>query len=131
MNTYTSERVEILDGTVMIDGLRVTEEAVVGLVAAEPDEDRPELVRRLLALGAQGAVTMGVGFDVDRVRETLTETAGRATGDVGRALAAGARRRPYRIATVPRPESDRLSHRGGDWPCRRRAQKHRFPARPR
>ncbi|MFQ5517204.1 MAG: hypothetical protein ACE5E8_06485 [Acidimicrobiia bacterium] len=90
MNTYTSERVEILDGTVMINGLQVTEEAVVGLVAAEPDEDRPELVRRLLALGAQGAVTMGVGFDVDRVRETLTETAGRATGDVGRALAAGA-----------------------------------------
>ena len=80
---------------VQVDGDRVT---IAGLTVVDPDlatlldpcspDGRGDLVRRVLAVGARGLATMGVGLDVAAVDDRMRQTLGALTDEAERRLAA-------------------------------------------
>jgi hypothetical protein len=57
-----------LDGDrVVIEGVVVTDDTVVGMLSTAPDSDRIDLLLRMMSVGAQGVVSMGVGLDLAAV----------------------------------------------------------------
>ncbi|HAX82704.1 MAG TPA: hypothetical protein DCY40_09070 [Actinobacteria bacterium] len=73
---------------VSIDGLTVVDPDLASLVAAAAPDSRPDLVRRVLAVGARGLATMGVGVDVAAVDERIRQTLAQLTDEAERRLAA-------------------------------------------
>ncbi len=76
-----------LDGDrVVIEGLVVTDPAVVGMLSTAPDADRIDLLLRMMSVGAQGVVSMGVGLDLTavdaRVRSLLESVTSEAETSV-------------------------------------------------
>jgi hypothetical protein len=81
-----------IDGdTVTIDLITSTDPVLVELLAHAPAEQRADLVQRVLAVGARGLVTMGVGIDLqeidERVRRSVELVTGSARAEVDRILA--------------------------------------------
>ena len=81
------DRIRIEGDRVSIDGLSVVDPDLASLVAAAGPESRPDLVRRVLAVGARGLATMGVGVDVAAVDERIRQTLGLLTDEAERRLA--------------------------------------------
>lgn len=84
--TVTGDRVDIARLTVLDPDL-------AGLLATAPDDSRPELVRRALAVGARGLATMGIGLDLaavdQRIHHTLTALTDEAERRLGVVLEQG------------------------------------------
>lgn len=59
------------DGVVMIDGVQVTDVEVVDLMSRHAEQDRPELVRRLLSIGARGLRSMGLRVGLDDIDDRI------------------------------------------------------------
>ncbi len=83
-----------IDGDrITITGLEVVDPDLAGLLAGAAAEARPDLVRRVLAVGARGLATMGIGVDVaavdDRIRQTLATLTDEAERRLGSVLEAG------------------------------------------
>jgi len=58
----------VLDGDrVVIEGVVVTDDTVVGMLSTAPDSDRIDLLLRMMSVGARGVVSMGVGLDLAAV----------------------------------------------------------------
>lgn len=81
------------DGAIVISELRVDDPAVVSLVASATEGDRASTVAELLAVGARGMASMGVGLDIGaldtRVRSTLEAVADETERRVGELIEAG------------------------------------------
>jgi hypothetical protein len=79
----------VVDGDrVVIDGLIVVDPDLAALVSSCSPDGRPELVRRVLAVGARGLATMGIGLDVAAVDDRMRQTLGALTDEAERRLAA-------------------------------------------
>ncbi|HEX5631058.1 MAG TPA: hypothetical protein VFY15_05310 [Acidimicrobiia bacterium] len=70
-----------------ITGLTVLDPDLAGLLAATPEESRPDLVRRVLTVGARGLATMGIGLDLAAVDERIHHTLAALTDEAERRLA--------------------------------------------
>ena len=83
--------VAIEAGDLVIEHLVVVDREVLALVEAAPEDDRADIVRRALSVGARGLMTMGLGVDVTavdtRVRQTLVSVADEAERRIGSLLA--------------------------------------------
>ena len=76
-----------LDGDrVTIDGLTVDDPDLAALLTPCSPGSRDDLVRRVLAVGARGLATMGIGLDVAAVDERMRQTLGWLTDDAERRL---------------------------------------------
>ncbi len=86
------EQIRISGNAVTIEGIEVDDGVLAELLSAQPDERRPDMVRRVLEVGARGLLTMGLGIDlaaVDaRVRRSVDEVTGQAREQVEQVLAA-------------------------------------------
>jgi hypothetical protein len=80
--------IQVEGDRVSIDRLTVVDPDLASLVAAAAPESRPDLVRRVLAVGARGLATMGVGVDVAAVDERIRQTLAQLTDEAERRLAA-------------------------------------------
>lgn len=78
-----------LDGDrVTIDGLMVIDPDLAALLSACSPGARNDVVRRVLAVGARGLATMGIGLDVAAVDERLRQSLGWLTDEAERRLTA-------------------------------------------
>ncbi len=78
-----------LDGDrVTIEGLTVTDPDLAALLAPCSAEARDDVVRRVLAVGARGLATMGIGIDVAAVDERMRQSLGSLTDEAERRLSA-------------------------------------------
>jgi hypothetical protein len=77
----TEPRVEITGDRVTITGLTVVDPALAGLVRSQPAEDHADLLSRILRVGAQGLVTMGIGLDVASVDAQVRQAIGATLAD--------------------------------------------------
>ena len=73
---------------VTIDGLVVTDPAVIGLVANAPAEERTAVVQRMLAVGARGMSAMGLGIDVATIDQQVRTTVTAVTDEAKRQVEA-------------------------------------------
>lgn len=79
----------LVDGDrVTIDGLTVVDPDLATLLSTCSPEARGDVVRRVLAVGARGLATMGIGLDVAAVDERMRQTLGALTDEAERRLAA-------------------------------------------
>ena len=78
---------------VTIADLVVADPDLAALLGAATDESRPDLVRRVLTVGARGLATMGIGVDLaavdERIRHTLATLTDEAEQRFSRVLAQG------------------------------------------
>lgn len=69
--------IRITDGAIEIDRLEVEDPVVAALLSRHQPPDYPEVIARMLAVGARGLASMGLGLDLadmDRqVRQTMME----------------------------------------------------------
>ena len=78
-----------LDGDrVTIEELTVTDPDLAALLAPCSPEGRDDVVRRVLAVGARGLATMGIGIDVAAVDERMRQSMGWLTDEAERRLSA-------------------------------------------
>jgi hypothetical protein len=93
--TRTPDGVRVDGSRVVVTDLETDDPGLADLLAAHPAEQWPDLVRRALAVGARGLLTMGIGIDVSaidgRVRETLAAVTAEAEQQVDTLLEAGRR----------------------------------------
>ncbi|MBI5157799.1 MAG: hypothetical protein HZA58_07290 [Acidimicrobiia bacterium] len=72
---------------VVIEALAVTDPDLAALLGPCPPDGRSDLVRRVLAVGARGLATMGVGLNVAAVDDRMRQTLGALTDEAERRLA--------------------------------------------
>ncbi len=65
----------------IIDGLRVRDPVLVGLLTQSDDHERVAMTERILTVGARGLATMGLGFDLSEVDLRVTRSVERATDE--------------------------------------------------
>jgi hypothetical protein len=77
--------------TVTIDRVTSDDPVLAELLAHTPPDQRHQVVLRILAVGARGLLTMGVGLDLheidERVRRSVEQATGTARAEVDRILA--------------------------------------------
>ncbi len=75
MSQQTS--IQIMEGVVVIDGLRVDDPTVESVLSRHDPSEHEEMVLRMLAVGARGLASMGMGLDLAdmdrRVKATMME----------------------------------------------------------
>ena len=73
----TEARIVVADGVVSIDGLRVRDSAVTTVLNRHEADVGAELIERMLAVGARGMTSMGLGVDLadfdSRVKASVME----------------------------------------------------------
>ena len=89
LESATTREAILVDGDrVTIDGLAVVDPDLATLVGPCSADARGDLVRRVLAVGARGLATMGVGLDVAAVDDRMRQTLGALTDEAERRLGA-------------------------------------------
>lgn len=74
-----SETVHVEAGSVLIDTVRSDDPTVAAILARTAAEDRPELVRRMLGIGARAMVETSIGADLAAFDERILHTIEKAT----------------------------------------------------
>lgn len=80
--------IEIEGARARVDGLLIDDPDAVGLLATASPEDRPELLHRIIAVGARGLTTMGVGIDIAAIDARVQRVVGAATDEAQRTITA-------------------------------------------
>ena len=81
-------RVAVDAAGVRIEGLVITDPAVVSLLTGAPPDERSAVVRRMLAVGARGLTAMGLGLDVASIDEQVRATVVAVTEEAKRQVEA-------------------------------------------